>query len=423
MENWLNQLDAMGLTWVMMSFIAFITMLMIVFSLQFSKAGRKTNLKGARLYGFLVAVGILVAGIFWFTHLLEYKRKFEEGSLIEVVNMRHQGKDYLITFCESVTTTKSSTTRWLPFDILEAETGKRVKRKIVKLGNVSDVKIVGWTAEFVWVYQQGLKLLDIFGKEAFLTDAEIQALIESKMPDLKGKIGKIVLRETGIFEVTTQSGDAHCIRQKDWQKTDCQAQNDIRKSLHNNNSHRQIFLYFDYTAHYWRDSTWLVLALPNKKSPAKSRLYQYKGEPQYGRISVTYTEGDSTRNLLPDKPKTQLLSFPQMLKPLDSTVFLNANLLFCTTELALLKNTNAIGVGSKTLLTAYNPTAKSTTWQIATDSLQLYGAHEGNFQVIPFNQGKRLLLFVRRPYPAQGKYKVVCLNADTGHTHWKYDFK
>lgn len=421
MNEWLNNLNSQEVTWLTISLV------IVIFGLgTWLILNKLKTKKNYQVWVFIGFFGCLLVPMIWLINLSDYKKKFEEAQLLDVLEIEKNQQKYLLTLSLSVTSSKSSTTHWLPYDILEANTGKRIKRGIIRLGSIWDLKILSYSEPYIWLTNYGIKLLDPWGeKEEFVSENQIQAFIESKFPSLKDKIAKLELKQENvglIAKTIAKNGEQTCIRVNKWQTIDCQQVNTPAYIVDSKNEKPKTFTYFNFLAYFWRDSTWVTMGLPDKNNPYKSKFYRHVGTPSYSDgISVTITEGDSTRSLLPQK-RVRGRSFPERLEPFGNQEFVEAQFLFITGDLAILKN--KMEVGGSTRLTAFDLSQQKIKWQIETSELKLHANMGVYFQVKAINEGKNLLLYASKQYPiSSGAYRLVCLDTQSGRKQWEYNFK
>lgn len=420
MQKWLNSLNSTELTWLMVS--ALLVLISFGMWIILGKLKIRKNFQIGLAIGFFV---LLFLPLYWLIDLADNKRKFEEGQLLEVLEIDKNGQKYLVTFSLSVTTGKSSTTHWLAFDVLEISTGRRIRRGVFRLGSVWDLKILGYSEPYIAVDHYGIKLFNPFAENVqFESEENIKLQFVSKFPHLSNKVAKFELRQENvglIARFTLKNGEQSCIWIKKWQSIDCQKVNLPAYLIDSENEKPKIFTYFNFIAYYWRDSTWITMGLPDKNNPYKSRFYRHLGTPNYNDgISVTFSEGDSTRSLLPKKEK-QGLSFPQRLEVLGNQDFIDAQFLFISDDLAILRN--KLEVGGSNRLTAFNLAQQKIHWQLETDSFKLHPQVGAFFQTRAINGGKNLILFASKIYPIRGGYRIIGLETQSGRKVWEYDFK
>jgi hypothetical protein len=417
-----------GLSSQAMLFIIFAWIGLFIFSFLLTIGFKKTK-KNLSVNEWIISIGLItvfIGGFLVIIFELEYKNRLGDARLLEVIQINRGGENYLITISQSVTSGKSSTSYWLLYDILNVQTGKRVKRESLKLGNgIWDFKILGKNEQFIFFNHYGIKLLDPFGKSEFLGEAEIQNHLLQKMPTLVGKIAKVELKTENIGSVilvTKKTGELQCFGLHNFQQVDCQALSYPPGKLNPWYKPLQVLHYYNYAIHQWNDSTWLTLGLRDATNPYKSRLYQHKGRPDNlgDGIQVTITEGDSTRSLLPQsQPKTK--TFPERLELFSQTDFLSASLIFCDKDRIYLKNVSEIGQTGKNLLTAYNLIKKQIDWQVVVEDLKLSSQTSPYYQVQIIQNSKNLLLSSGERNTLNTA-RLVCLDAQTGKIEWQYDF-
>ncbi|MCU0445240.1 MAG: hypothetical protein MUE85_10010 [Microscillaceae bacterium] len=386
--------------------------------------GNKKQKKPLKVKDWITLAGLIVVfmgGLIIIFMEIETKKRYENARLQQVLTITRGGKDYIIIISQSITSGKSSSTHWLLYDILVAQTGKRIKREAINLGHSTwDFKLLDNNQQYIFINHNGIKLFDPFGKSEFLTEADLRQSLEQAQPNLKNKIAKVELKTENagnVIMVTRKTGELQCFSLQNWQALDCQslssyAYNPLRKPS-------RVFIYFNYVAHQWNDSTWLVLGSPDKNNPYKAKLYQHRGNPNGGGIEITMTEGDSTRSLLPNnQPRTK--SFPERLELFSNDGFLNSSIEFCLDNRVYLKNIDELGANSQKLLTAYNLLQKKIDWQINIDSLQLSSEKVNYFSTQRIKQAKKLLILPAQPIYWLGT-KLVCLDLQTGKLQWTYE--
>jgi hypothetical protein len=416
-----------GLSSQAMLIIIFVWIGLFIFTFLLTIGFKKTK-KNLTINEWITSIALIiifVGGLVLIIIDIDAKNRLANARLFEVIQMKRGSEDYLITISQSVTSGKSSTTYWLMYDILNAQTGKRIKRESISLGKQAwDFKILGANEQFVFLNSSGIKWFDPFGEAKLLGEADIKAQIGQKLPALREKIAKIEIKTENIGQVillTMKTGELQCFGLFNFQKIDCQTLSNPPGILNPFHKPSKIFIYFNYVAHQWNDSTWLTLLNSDKNNPYKTRFYQHRGNPNYGNdIQITLTEGDSTRSLLP-KTQPRAKTFPERLELFSSTEFLSASLLFCLNDRAYLRTVSEIGASGKNLLTAYNLHQKKIDWQVEVDDLKLNSPAISNYKVQIIQNGKSLLLSSGERNTLSNA-QLVGLDAQTGKRKWVYDF-
>jgi hypothetical protein len=388
MDDLFKGLSSQAMLWIL---FAWIGLFMLAFLLTIGFKKNKKNFSSSEWLIIFALITCSIGGFVVIIMEIDYKNRFEEARLYEIIPFNRGSEQYLITISQSVTSGKSSTTYWLTYDILNAQTGKRIKRESINLGKQTwDFKILGNNDQFIFLNHYGVKWFDPFGQAKLLGEADIQAQMEQKLPALRGKIAKLEVKTENIGNVillTMKTGELQCFGLFNFQKIDCQTLSYPPGKLNPFYKPSRLFFYFDYVAHQWNDSTWLTLVRSDKNNPYKTRLYQHRGMPNYDNgIQVTITEGDSTRNLLPQAP-TRAKTFPERLELFSSTEFLGGSLLFCLADQAFLKTVSEIGTSGKNRLTAYNLPQKKIDWQVEIENLKLSPQASANYKVQIIQKG------------------------------------